>query len=225
VPVIPAIEVKSADGVDTILYFYDGDELISFYRSVVEPRRCSNPLLTMLTEEEIIVGGRNFRCAISAPDPFAPRLLGLGGVVNNGFVAKDILKHIDLIEASNGSMSEDVNNEAYAWAQQLKKPIIAGSDAHCVAHVGSVLTCAKVQVSQHFLDALLMEEALLVNNQVTSFAKVCSFVTGRLKILCSGWRGPARLYSELAVLIPTAHRCGDHLSSGEEAILNESSYI
>ncbi|MCZ7381941.1 MAG: PHP domain-containing protein [Candidatus Methanoperedens sp.] len=55
----------------------------------------------------------------------------------------DLLKSVDIIEGINARTSEKLNLKAQKLAKELKKPIIAGSDAHFSFELGRVWNVSK----------------------------------------------------------------------------------
>lgn len=55
----------------------------------------------------------------------------------------DLLKRVDLIEGMNARTSEKLNLNAQQLAEELKKPTIAGSDAHFSFELGRVWNIAR----------------------------------------------------------------------------------
>jgi predicted metal-dependent phosphoesterase TrpH len=52
----------------------------------------------------------------------------------------ELLGQIDLVETFNGRCSSEQNESSRALARRLNKPEMAGSDAHCAAEIGAVIT-------------------------------------------------------------------------------------
>ena len=181
--IIPGIEVRSHSGVDILIYFYDLETLETFYENHVKPFRKNNPFVTDLSEEEIVNRARLFKCVISAAHPFAPRKLGLAGVIKTGTVSKNILKKIDLVEIKNGVMMKLHNFLSKKWARKINKSFSAGSDAHFSGQAGSILTLVKLQEGQHFLDAVKSQKAKVVGNEEILFRSVLLFIATELKLL------------------------------------------
>ena len=59
------------------------------------------------------------------------------------FPSKELLKRTDIIEGLNGRTSEKLNLKAQELANELKMPMIAGSDAHFSFELGRVWNVAK----------------------------------------------------------------------------------
>ncbi len=56
---------------------------------------------------------------------------------------RELLKRVDVIEGKNGRTSEELNSKAEELANELKKPMIAGSDAHFSFELGRVWNVAE----------------------------------------------------------------------------------
>lgn len=67
---------------------------------------------------------------------------GYIGITNTRLYKKNpkVMECFDFIEAYNSTLNKEKNAMAYALAQQLGKPMTAGSDAHSVLRVGTAYT-------------------------------------------------------------------------------------
>lgn len=188
VEIIPAIEVKAANGVDIMVYFEDAQEMVEYYQKVVEPRRQGiHSFIPTLREREIVDGAKPYRCLLSAPHPYAPSRMGLAGVTDSGAVRKDLLERMDLIETQNAMMSPRVNRKAEALAAQLQKPCIGGSDAHVPWLVGSALTV--VPQGMTLFQALRSGQTRAIGNGYSHLLSPAIFLAGQARFLTlpHGW--------------------------------------
>ncbi len=188
VEVIPAIEVKAGSGVDIMVYFETADDLLDYYRRVVEPkRRGIYSFIPDLTAREIIDGAKPYRCLLSAPHPYAPSRMGLAGVVDSGAVRADLLERMDLIETVNAMMSPRMNRRAVALAAQLKKPVIGGSDAHVPWLIGSALTVVPQELG--LFEALRSGRSEAMGGGFYHLLSPFIFLSGQLQFftLPNGW--------------------------------------
>jgi predicted metal-dependent phosphoesterase TrpH len=181
--VIPGIEVKAQSGIDILVYFQRPDALERYYKEVIEPKRERHPFFTRLSEEEVVEGAAGLGATIAAAHPFAPRLLGLGAVIQTGVVPVGILRDIPFVEGTNGSMSAERNHEAAAWAGKCGKKLIGGSDAHIPGHIGDTVTCVRCEQGEHFLEALMKKDTTLVSAPPPSFMSALVYVAGEAKVL------------------------------------------
>ncbi len=188
VEVIPAIEVKAASGVDIMVYFESGDEMVDYYRKVVEPRRQGiHTFIPALREREIIDGAGPYRCLLSAPHPYAPDRMGLAGIVDSGAVGADLLERMDVIETENAMMPPRTNRRALTLAKQLRKPMIGGSDAHVPWMVGGALTA--IPKDEPFFAALRAGHCRAVGGKAWHLLSPAVFLAGQAKFLSipGGW--------------------------------------
>ncbi|MDD5623976.1 MAG: PHP domain-containing protein [Candidatus Peribacteraceae bacterium] len=189
VPVIPGIEVKAFNGVDISVLFYKVEDLIAYYERCIVPRKERNSFVLDITVEEIVAGARAFPCVIIAPHPFAPRFIGLAGVIERGVVDPALLGQIDCIEIRNGAMTVKQNAHAAAWAVTHHKRIAGGSDAHIPWHFGRILSCLRVRPGEHPLDALKRKDAHVVHFPEWFRLAALVFALGQCKLLLrkNGW--------------------------------------
>jgi predicted metal-dependent phosphoesterase TrpH len=188
VEVIPAIEVKAQSGVDVMVYFESADEMVDYYRKVVEPKRQGiHTFIPRLREREIVEGAGAYRCLLSAPHPYAPDRMGLAGVVDSGAVRADLLERMDVIETENAMMPPRTNRRAVELATRLKKPMIGGSDAHVPWMVGSALTV--IPKDEPFFAALRAGHCRAVGGTSWHLLSPAVFVAGQAKFLGlpDGW--------------------------------------
>lgn len=188
VEVIPAIEVKARSGVDIMVYFERADDMVDYYRKVIEPRRQGiHSFIPALREREIVDGAKPYACLLSAPHPYAPDRMGLAGVADSGAVGKDLLERMDLIETENAMMPPRTNRRAVALAEQLRKPMIGGSDAHVPWMVGSALTV--IPKDEPFFAALRAGRCRAVGGSAWHLASPAVFLAGQAKFLTlpGGW--------------------------------------
>lgn len=188
VEVIPAIEVKAQSGVDVMVYFEDADEMVDYYRTVIEPRRQGiHSFIPALREREIVDGAGRYRCLLSAPHPYAPDRMGLAGVVDSGAVGADLLARMDLIETENAMMPPRINRRAVTLAEKLQKPMVGGSDAHVPWMVGSAVTA--IPKDEPFFAALRAGHCRAVGGTAWHLLSPVVFVAGQARFLGqpNGW--------------------------------------
>lgn len=95
------------------------------------------------------------------------------------FPSKELLKRVDVIEGINGRDSEELNLKANELANELKKPAIAGSDAHFPFELGRVWNVVR--------DASNCDEEELrrkiLNGEVDIYSKDSHFLLRKMSIV------------------------------------------
>ena len=187
--------MKSKSGIDILVYFRSPADLEMYFRRCIEAHVRRNPMISSLSEQEIIDGALPFNPLIIGPHPFAPSGMGLATAVECGALTAQILEHIPILETMNGAMSRQNNDRAAAWAATFRKRISAGSDAHVPGCIGKLVTCAKLQPGEQFIDAIQREDAILCGSPPNHLLSALIFVLGQMKVCCR--REGFRMFREL----------------------------
>ncbi len=88
----------------------------------------------------------------------------------------DILEKIDIIEAFNARSSVKANQQALALASTLKKPMIAGSDAHWYRELGRGKTLVAPCTSEEDLRRNLLAGRTRIENTRNTFPQSTPFL-------------------------------------------------
>lgn len=141
VVIIPGIEVNCINGTHVIFYFETHENLKKFFTNIVQPNKKRGAFVINLLPHELIEKARSFDCIISMPHPFDLFKGGVMRAITAGTVKESLIEnHVDAIEVINGMASRKQNQQAAAWAKQLNKPVLAGSDGHVGWQIGTVAT-------------------------------------------------------------------------------------
>ncbi len=154
VPVIPGIEVSTAEGPHILLYFETPGELASFFTGHILPNRGESPFMaTRLTTQDLLDQASGYSCLKVAAHPFGYAVLnrGLLKCIENGTLPEGLSSLVDGYEVICGGMSYRLNRKAIRYAEQAGAGITGGSDAHLLRSVGTVLTCARAAGTGEFL--------------------------------------------------------------------------
>ncbi len=162
---IPAMEVNSVEGPHVLLYFYNARELHQYFETEVRNNRLRDPHgRTNIPLSRILEAAQSYKCITSAPHPFGLGWSNLVKYVRLNHTEK-LLDLFDCIEVLSGEQLASWNAKSLRLARQLGKPITGGSDAHTLAEVGRVLTCAKADTVHTFLNAVKAGRTLVVGQQ------------------------------------------------------------
>jgi predicted metal-dependent phosphoesterase TrpH len=154
IPVIPGIEVSAAEGPHILLYFATVDELESFYSDHILGNRGGNPFMAVrLSTEEVLDRAGMYSCLRVAAHPFGYAVLnrGLLKCIGNGTLPERLASRVDAFEVICGGMGRRLNRKAAGYAERKGTGITAGSDAHLLRSVGTVLTLARAAGIGEFL--------------------------------------------------------------------------
>ena len=173
VPVIPGIELDSAEGPHLLLYFYSCSDLVDFYdRHVRERRRGAQYMTSYPAMEQLLSAAEKYSCLKIAAHPFG--YFGLDrGVLKCD--AKGLLSgavgRLDGVEAICGGMTRTVNRRAAEYADAHDLPVTGGSDAHILREVGRVVTEVRADSVEEFLDGIRRGESIVVGSSSGALSK------------------------------------------------------
>lgn len=136
--VIPAIECASKEGVHILFYFKKKENIVNFYQNVIEKNKTRDLFRMGISTLDLIKKAKKYDAIVGIPHPF----MKIVGLMNSRKIKnpEKYLKLIDFYEIYNGAVSNYVNKKAISFYKSLKKPIIAGSDAHFLDNVGGSFT-------------------------------------------------------------------------------------
>ncbi len=152
---IPAMEITTKQSNDILAYFYNANDLSSFWEDNVRKSIRNNAIWnlnkTTIDIFELVDNLKDYNGIAALAHPLALRPKNSESLLNN----KEFMKNIRLIESHNFTIGN--YEKTMAAIDSLGKPIIAGSDSH---HIGicNTLTGAPEFEVEAFLDSLLKEE-------------------------------------------------------------------
>jgi len=112
----------------------------------------------------ILNDSSNYNCITSLAHPFGY----FWGNIKTHTTEKrrmNISKKVDAIEVLNGEIGRVKNLRAVEWAIKTNKLYTAGSDAHMLIEVGSVLTLSKNRTVEGFLNSIRKKQNLIVGKE------------------------------------------------------------
>lgn len=140
VPLIPAIEVGTEEGVDLLVYFPKAELLEEFFKTAIEPYLRSRYMSrSWVRSIDCLRTAREMDAYISLAHPFALGRKSLDfqhGRRGESFV-KSVLNAVDAIELHNGGIHRTANLKAKKFAETAGKRLTVGSDSHRVGTIGS----------------------------------------------------------------------------------------
>jgi predicted metal-dependent phosphoesterase TrpH len=176
VPIIPAIEVKSVEKKEVLLYFYSLKDLRDYYNKYIKNHLCVQRIprnrftkwivsvKTDLEMVDIMEKSLDYACVRVVPHPFI-----LPPYRSNQFFSKKefskLMKKVHAVEVLNRTMSAGQNAKAREWATKHKKGFIGGSDAHIVSELGKVVTASKASNREEFLDNIKKKKSIIIGNE------------------------------------------------------------
>ncbi|MFH1053369.1 MAG: PHP domain-containing protein [Candidatus Woesearchaeota archaeon] len=176
VPVIPGMEMTTAEGVHLLVYFYSLKELEEYFNKYILKSRNENRPYTFLSKgaEGLIEDSKYYNCMISAAHPFAISWTGLmKHNLNN--LSEKVLRKIEAIEVICGSSTMPMNKRAINFAMKTDKCFTGGSDAHIRHELGSVVSYSRdVFNEEGFLGNLLKKKNFVVGTQSPLMSRFAS---------------------------------------------------
>ncbi len=173
---IPGIEMTSAEGTHILIYFYQLDQLETFYNDHVMPHMGNDIMSsTVLQMEEIIRRARKFKTVIIFPHPYCGVYTG----IQNSYFSEDrrerIFTMVDGVEVINSENMKISNLRSAVLGFNLNKGITGGSDGHRVAQMGRVVTYARCRRNRKaFLDAIKKKKTMVIGKEIDLIRKVRS---------------------------------------------------
>jgi predicted metal-dependent phosphoesterase TrpH len=155
--IVPGMEVSAYDGPHILTYFYSPGDLEDFFRKHIQPNRQKAPwLATRLSTPEILDRVEGYSCVTVAAHPYGYLLFnkGLQKCIDGGYLTAEIIERFDGLEVLNGSMSHSLNVKAMRLVEDKGKSFTGGTDGHMLSDVGAVVTCAKEDGLDKFLEAV-----------------------------------------------------------------------
>lgn len=172
--IVPGIEVSAAEGPHVLVYFYSIDDLVGYHREVVAPALQASPYLATTLPTEAILTGLEGRDAISvAAHPFGYLFLcrGVCKAIAAGELAPGVLCRLDGLEGICGGMTRSQNERAIAFADAHDLVLTGGTDAHLLSELGRVVTAARADSVEEFLDAVRRGDALVWGQEKNALEK------------------------------------------------------
>jgi predicted metal-dependent phosphoesterase TrpH len=140
IPVIPAIEVGTEEGVDLLIYFPKAELLEEFFKEAIEPFLRSRYMSRSWVQSiDCLRIAREMDAYVSLAHPFALGRKSLDfqhGRRGSPFV-DSVLKGVDALELHNGGVHRQANRKARKFAATAGKRLTVGSDSHRLGTSGS----------------------------------------------------------------------------------------
>ncbi len=173
---VPGIEITSREGTHLLVYFYEINDLIRFYRKDIIPYMGSEIMTSIALEmEEIIRRAREYETVIIFPHPYSAVYTG---ICNLQFPQKRLDRLFEQVDGVEVINSENLNKWNYKCALlgfNLGKSITGGSDGHTLYHMGKCVTYAPCPTERRaFLDAVLDQKSRVVGKEIHLLRKMTS---------------------------------------------------
>lgn len=172
--VVPGIEVSAVEGPHLLLYFYTLDDLLDYHAEVIAPAIGGCPYMaTDLTTADVLAGleGRDAFAVGAHPFGYLVLCRGVCKAIAAGELAPEVLLSLDGLEGICGGMTRPQNESAVAFAREHGLALTGGTDAHLLAEVGLVVTAARADSVEEFIDTVRRGDALVWGREKSVFEK------------------------------------------------------
>ncbi len=162
--VVPGIEVSAVEGPHLLLYFSTIGDLVEYHAEVVAPALGGCPYMaTELPTADVLAGLEGRDAFAIAAHPFGYLVLcrGVCKAIAAGELAPEVLLRLDGLEGICGGMTRAQNEQAVAFARAHGLALTGGTDAHLLSEIGRVVTAARADSVEEFLDAVRRGDALV----------------------------------------------------------------
>lgn len=172
--IVPGIEVSASEGPHLLVYFYTLDDLVDYHDTVIVRAIGECPhMATELPTAEVLAGLEGRDAFAVAAHPFGYLFLcrGVCKAIAAGELAPEVLLRLDGLEGICGGMTRGQNDRAIAFAREHGLALTGGTDAHLLSELGRVVTAARADSVEGFLDAVRRGDALVWGREKTVMEK------------------------------------------------------
>jgi predicted metal-dependent phosphoesterase TrpH len=170
----PGIEVSASEGPHLLLYFYTLDDLVDYHDAVIARALGGCPhMATELPTADVLAGLEGRDAFAVAAHPFGYLFLcrGVCKAIAAGELAPDVLLRLDGLEGICGGMTRAQNQRAVAFARAQALALTGGTDAHLLGEIGRVVTAARADSVEEFLNAVRRGDALVWGQEKSMIEK------------------------------------------------------
>ncbi|MDD1677259.1 MAG: PHP domain-containing protein [Methanomicrobiales archaeon] len=168
VMLIPGIEISANDGPHILLYFSVLAELRDFYRRHVVTNKRNAPFVAVrLNTREILQASEEYCCVVSEAHPFGYFFLsrGMAWCPDREGSGRSPRSRLDALEVICGGMARSHNLKAGTIARSLGLGCTGGTDGHLLHELGGVVTCARADSVEEFLDAIVHRRTVVIGRE------------------------------------------------------------
>ena len=181
---IPGIEITSAEGSHLLVYFYNIDELKTFYQKDVQPFMGNDVMTSLaLSMEEIIHRANCYHAIIILAHPYCAAYTGVCNLQFPPKRLKGICNIVDGVEVINAGNINKWNLKCAVFGFNLNKAIVGGSDGHSIYEMGRAVTFSDCKPNRRdFLDAIKKGHNKVIGKEIDFIRK---FTSNSLKLRSS----------------------------------------
>lgn len=181
VPIVPGIEISASDGPHILAYFYDRNDLESFWENNIKDniRWCQWIALKNLTTPKILDLLEKENCVVSAAHPtgYLGSNKGLEVCIRKNYIHESEASRFDALEVISGGLFRDGNVRASEIAEKHNFGITGGTDGHILTELGDVVTVSEADDLDAFLDNILKKRKKVIGKEKNLFTKTLMGLT------------------------------------------------
>ena len=173
---IPGIEITTREGTHVLVYFYNVEDLKTFYGNHIQPRMGPTVMSSIdLDVAAVLRYARQYKSVVIFPHPYSAAFTGICNHSYSPSQLDRLLKMADGVEVINSENLKRWNLKSALLGFNLNRAITGGSDGHSIQQMGSVVTCATCGRSpKAFLDAVSRKQAKVIGTESKLLKKIQS---------------------------------------------------
>ena len=168
-------EITSSEYIDILVYFSSSNDLTKFHNKYIIKNKLKQSYFkfhkTSVSTADIIENAGKFNSLIAIPHPNGYHPKKSYVFFNKNSNNKNLLKKVDAIEGINSMMPYHSNKRAMEWADELKKPVIASTDAHSLNILGYAVTACYAETRDDFMEAIRKKQSIVYSNQYSELKR------------------------------------------------------
>jgi len=173
---VPGIEITSNEGTHVLVYFYEIEDLKTFYAVDVEPYLGSTVMSSIKKDiRTIIENAKKYKSIVVFAHPHSAAFTGICNHSYSPNQLDRLLKMADGVEVINSENLKRWNLKSALLGFNLNRVITGGSDGHSVKQMGSAVTYSRCRGDRKaFLDALSRGDVKVVGTESKLLKKLQS---------------------------------------------------
>ncbi len=183
--VIPAIEARSKEGFDILFYFSNINELVDFYKKVVQPNK-TKLSASKLSALKLVERSKKYKSIVCIAHPYRPSPRRIINAIIDIKNMKLIFNKIKIFEVVSGKNFRFLNKIAIKISENKNKSIIGGSDSHEIGSIGGCVTFVKKEkkkknIINYVLNEISSNNAVVVGKERNLFLEFMKLIYNILR--------------------------------------------
>ena len=169
-------EITTSDVIDVLVYFSSPKTIEEFYKKYIEKAKIKEKLFkfhkSTISTAELLDYAKDYNALIIVAHPQAHHPKRSYEFFNKNSENKLLLRKVDAIEGFNSMMPKNANYKSIKWAEEIKKPIIASSDAHSLKYLGYGLTACYANTKDDFITQIIKNKSMIYGKEIPLIKKI-----------------------------------------------------